>query len=105
MSDASARIPKLTRAQSKVLADLKLFSDDERRAVVPYRKLVQSTGLSCGTVLSALEALSDLQLIRTRRGTPRKASQYTLLYRGSVRIASGSIAPLAMRSSTGGATQ
>jgi hypothetical protein len=103
MPDAQTRVPELTRAQKKVLADLELFSDGAPSVAVPYRKLVQSTGLSGGAVLSALDALVGLALIRIRRGTPRKASEYTLLYRGSVRIASGSIGPLAIRPSTGGA--
>jgi hypothetical protein len=94
---------QLTRAQRKVLADLELFSDDQRRAVISTRKLVATTGLDLKTVLAAINRLNELQLIRTYIPPRRKTAEHTLLFRGSVRTSGAGISAPAMSASTGGA--
>jgi DNA-binding MarR family transcriptional regulator len=91
MLNAPPRVPMLTRAQKKVLADLDLFSDGKAQVVISSRQLAETTGLSRPTVLSALEQLNELQLIQTLRGGPRRASLHRLLPVRSVRTASGQI--------------
>lgn len=106
MSNAPTRvhaIENLTRAQKKVLADLELFSDGQESVVISSRKLAESTGLSRPTVLTALEALNELQLITTCPRRPPGPGRYRLLFPVSVRLGRGQICPSAKRSSTGGA--
>ncbi len=102
MSNAPERISKLTRAQRKVLADLELFSDDDRRVAIASRKLAETTGLSRTTVRVALSDLNDLGLIRTYAPHRPRASEHTLLFPVSVRLGNGPICPSTRRSSTGG---
>ena len=107
MPHANSRVSnlevQLTRAQRKVLADLELFSGESQRVVISSRRLAQYTGLSRPTVLSALAALNDRQLIQTHTPRAPKTSEHILLFRGSVRMADGQICPSARRASTGGA--